>query len=188
MAHIVAGKLRKPTFIKDGCGPDGMSKMYGIELAEVIKDYKTGEKSYTNYKALFFAKTDAAKGYYDQALAEGSYVVVACEKIKLESREHNGQTYHSLVMENPRLEGANYPETSQQQAMPQQGWGQPQQAMPQSQPQRQAPQQQQRPAQQNQQQRQSQQQQQYTNPPMDFDDDVPFAPIGLQYRALLNAM
>ena len=141
MAHIVAGKLRKPTFIKDGCGPDGQSKMYGIELAEVIKDYKTGEKSYTNYKALFFAKTDAAKGYYDQALAEGSYVVVACEKIKLESREHNGQTYHSLVMENPRLEGANYPDTAQQQAMPQQGWGQQQQAMPQSQPQRQAPQQ-----------------------------------------------
>ena len=176
MAHIVAGKLRKPTFIKDGCGPDGQSKMYGIELAEVIKDYKTGEKSYTNYKALFFAKTDAAKGYYDQALAEGSYVVVACEKIKLESREHNGQVYHSLVMENPRLEGANYPETAQNG-----GWGQPQQAMPQSQPQRQAPQQQ-RPA------RQQQQQQQYTNPPMDFDDDVPFAPIGLQYRTLLNAM
>ena len=177
MAHIVAGKLRKATFIKDGCGPDGQSKMYGIELAEVIKDHKTGEKSYTNYKSLFFAKTDAAKGYYDQALAEGSYVVVACEKIKLESREHNGQVYHSLVMENPRLEGANYPETAKSN-----GWGQPQQAMPQSQPQRQAPQQQQRPTQ------QQQQQQQYTNPPMNFDDDVPFAPIGLQYRALLNAM
>lgn len=158
MAHIVAGKLRKATFIKDGCGPDGMSKMYGIELAEVIKDYKTGEKSYTNYKALFFAKTDAAKGYYDQALAEGSYIVVACEKIKLESREHNGQTYHSLVMENPRLEGANYPETAQD-------WGQPQQAMPQSQPQRQAPQHQQRqPAPQQNMQQQSPQ----------WDSDVPF--------------
>ena len=163
MAHIVAGKLRKPTFIKDGCGPDGQSKMYGIELAEVIKDYKTGEKSYTNYKALFFAKTDAAKGYYDQALAEGSYVVVACEKIKLESREHNGQVYHSLVMENPRLEGANYPETAQSG-----GWGQPQQATPQSQPQRQAPQQQrqaqQNPVQQNIQQPQQQQ----------WDSDIPF--------------
>ena len=181
MAHIVAGKLRKPTFIKDGCGPDGQSKMYGIELAEVTKDYKTGEKSYTNYKALFFAKTDAAKGYYDQALAEGSYVVVACEKIKLESREHNGQVYHSLAMENPRLEGANYPETAQSG-----GWGQPQQVMPQSQPQRQAPQQQQRPVQQNMQQQQPQQL--HTNPPMNFDDDIPFAPVGLQYRALLNAM
>ena len=163
MAHIVAGKLRKATFIKDGCGPDGMSKMYGIELAEVIKDYKTGEKSYTNYKALFFAKTDAAKGYYDQALAEGSYVVVACEKIKLESREHNGQTYHSLVMENPRLEGANYPEAAQNS-----GWGQPQQAMPQSQPQRQAPQQQ-RPAQQNHVQQNIQQPQQ-----QQWDSDIPF--------------
>lgn len=165
MAHIVAGKLRKPTFIKDGCGPDGQSKMYGIELAEVIKDYKTGEKSYTNYKALFFAKTDAAKGYYDQALAEGSYVVVACEKLKLESREHNGQVYHSLVMENPRLEGANYPETAQNS-----GWGQPQQAMPQSQPQRQAPQHQRQQApQQNMQ--QSQQQPQQWN---DMDDTIPF--------------
>ena len=167
MAHIVAGKLRKPTFIKDGCGPDGQSKMYGIELAEVIKDYKTGEKSYTNYKALFFAKTDAAKNYYDQALAEGSYVVVSCEKIKLESREHNGQVYHSLVMENPRLDGANYPETSQQQAVPQQGWGQPQQAMPQSQPQRQGfhnPPQGQPAPQQNMQQPQQQQ----------WDSDIPF--------------
>lgn len=179
MAHIVSGKLRKPTFIKDGCGTDGQSKMYSIELSEFNKDYKTGEKSYTNYKALFFAKTDAAKNYYDQAMVEGSYVVVACEKLKLESREHNGQMYHSLVMENPRLEGANYPETAQQQAMPQQGWGQPQQAVPQSQPQR--PVQQHRPQQQA-------PQQQYANPPANFDDDVPFAPIGLQYPSLLNAM
>lgn len=162
MAHIVAGKLRKPTFIKDGCGPDGMSKMYGIELAEVIKDYKTGEKSYTNYKALFFAKTDAAKSYYDQALAEGSYVVVACEKVRVEEQSgQDGRTYIRLVMENPRLEGANYPETAQNS-----GWGQPQQAMPQSQPQRQAPQQQQ-------QQRQSQPPV-YNDPPMDFDSDIPF--------------
>ena len=187
MAHIVAGKLRKPTFIKDGCGPDGQSKMYAIELVEVVKiksqegGIVVDKKIYTNYKALFFAKTGAAKSYYDQALAEDSYVVVACEKIKLESREHNGQVYHSLVMENPRLEGANYPETAQNS-----GWGQPQQAMPQSQPQRkapqQAPQQQQRPAQ------QQQHQQQYANPPMNFDDDIPFAPVGLQYLALLNAM
>ncbi len=28
---------------------------------------------------------------------------------------------------------------------------------------------------------------QYSEPPMDFDDDIPFAPIGLQYRELLNA-
>ena len=76
MTHIVQGKIRKAPFIKEGCGPDGMSKMYAVELSEVVKDYKSGEKSYTNYKAMFFAKTPNAQAYYDQALAEGSYIVV----------------------------------------------------------------------------------------------------------------
>lgn len=152
MTHVVAGKLRKATFIKDGCGPDGMSKMYGIELAEVVKDYKTGEKSYTNYKALFFAKTPNAQSYYDQALAEGSYVVVSCDKIKIEQREHNGQTYTTLTMENPRLDGANYPGQSQHRQPSQQqqgGYSRPQQ---QSQPAAQV----------------------YNEPLNDFDDDIAF--------------
>lgn len=29
---------------------------------------------------------------------------------------------------------------------------------------------------------------QYSDVPMDFDDDIPFAPVGLQYRNLLNAI
>ncbi len=151
MTHVVAGKLRKATFIKDGCGPDGMSKMYGIELAEVVKDYKTGEKSYTNYKALFFAKTPNAQAYYDQALAEGSYVVVSCEKLKIEQREHNGQTYTTMMMDNPRLDGANYPEQGQQQG-------------------------QQQASQQYQQQQRQQAQQQWANPQQgqQWDDDLAF--------------
>ena len=83
MSHVVAGKLRKAPFIKEGCGQDGQSKMYAIELAEMTKDWQTQEKSYTNYKALFFAKTDAAKQFYDHAFAEGAFVVVYCEKIKV---------------------------------------------------------------------------------------------------------
>ena len=149
MTHVVAGKLRKATFIKDGCGPDGMSKMYGIELAEVVKDYKTSDKSYTNYKALFFAKTPNAQEYYDQALAEGSYIVVSCEKLKIEQREHNSQTYITLMMENPRLDGANYPEQGQQQ-------------------------QQQQSAQQNQYQQQRQGMQQQQQPQQQWDSDIPF--------------
>lgn len=35
---------------------------------------------------------------------------------------------------------------------------------------------------------QYQQPPQYNEPPMDFDDDIPFAPIGLQYPSLLNCM
>lgn len=53
---------------------------------------------------------------------------------------------------------------NQQQQSPQQqqgGWGQPHQ------------------------QQQQQPQQQYNEPPMDFDDDIPFAPIGLMYNNAL---
>lgn len=150
MTHVVAGKLRKATFIKDGCGPDGMSKMYAVELAEVCKDYKSGEKSYTNYKAMLFAKTPNAQAYYDQALAEGSYIVVSCEKLKVEQREHNGQIYITLMMESPRLDGANYPEQGQQQSQ--------QQANPQYQ-----------------QQQRQQAQQQWANPNgQQWDDDLAF--------------
>ena len=156
MTHIVQGKIRKAPFIKEGCGPDGMSKMYAVELAEVVKDYKSGEKSYTNYKAMFFAKTQNAQAYYDQALAEGSYIVVSCEKLKIEQREHNGTTYITLMMEIPRLDGANYPEQGQQQASQQYQQQQRQQA----QQQWANPQQQRQPA--------------YNEPPMDFDDEIPF--------------
>lgn len=157
MTHIVQGKIRKAPFIKEGCGPDGMSKMYAVELVEVVKDYKSGEKSYTNYKAMFFAKTPNAQAYYDQALAEGSYIVVSCEKLKIEQREHNGTTYITLMMDSPRLDGANYPEQGQQQASQQYQQQQRQQA----QQQWANPQQQRQPA--------------YSEPPMDFDDqDIQF--------------
>ena len=151
MTHIVQGKIRKAPFIKEGCGPDGMSKMYAVELAEVVKDYKSGEKSYTNYKAMFFAKTPNAQAYYDQALAEGSYIVVSCEKLKVEHREHNGQIYITLMMESPRLDGASHPEQGQQQG-------------------------QQQASQQYQQQQRQQAQQQWANPQQgqQWDDDLPF--------------
>jgi hypothetical protein len=155
MSHIVSGKLRKAPFIKEGCG-QGDSTMFVIELAEMNKDWQTQEKSYTNYKAMFFAKTDAAKGYYHKAFAEGSFVVVQCEKLKVDTfQADSGVTYVTLNMENARLEGALTVEDQggmPQQPQQQQGWGQPQQ--------------QQRAPQQN--------QQQYNEPPRDFDDNIPF--------------
>lgn len=132
--HVVSGKLRKAPFIKDNCGPDGQSKMYAIELSEMTQDYKTQEKSYTNYRAVLFAKTQAAKQFYDNATAQDSFVVLTCEKLKVDSREHEGKTYITLSMENAKLEGANFTESAPQQG----GWGQPSPA----------PQQPQRPAQQ----------------------------------------
>lgn len=174
MSHIVSGKLRKAPFIKEGCG-QGDSTMFIIELAEMTKDYQTQEKSYTNYKAMFFAKTDAAKGYYHKAFAEGSFVVVQCEKLKVDTfQADSGVTYVTLNMENARLEGAltaedqgGMPQQPQQQ---QQGWGQPQQ--PQQAPQQQrAPQQGYNQPQGNMNQPPQQGGYQQPNPPVDFDDD-----------------
>jgi single-stranded DNA-binding protein len=167
MAHIVSGKLRKAPFIKEGCGPQGDSTMFIIELAEMNKDWQTQEKSYTNYKAMFFAKTDAAKSYYHKAFAEGSFVVVQCEKLKVDTfQADSGVTYVTLNMENARLEGVLTIEDQggMSQQPQQQGWGQPQQPQQPQQP-HQAPQQQQRA---------QQQQQHQQQPPMDYSDDIPF--------------
>jgi transcription initiation factor TFIID subunit TAF12 len=174
MSHIVSGKLRKAPFIKEGCGPQGDSTMFIIELAEMNKDWQTQEKSYTNYKAMFFAKTDAAKGYYHKAFAEGSFVVVQCEKLKVDTfQADSGVTYVTLNMENARLEGALTVEDqggTPQQQQQQQGWGQPQQPQAQQQQQR-APQQGYNQPQGNMNQPPQQGGYQQPNPPADFDDD-----------------
>ena len=176
MAHTVPGLLRKAPFTKEGCGPQGDKKMYSVELTEVVKDYKTGEKTYSNYKAMFFAGTANAIAFYDKAFAEGSFVVIDCEKLKVETRDHNGTTYVTLQMENARLSGANYPENS----APQQGYEpaqQPpaQQAAPQMAP---AYQPQQAPAPQHAPQTQPASQPTpapaHNEPSMDFKDDIPF--------------
>jgi hypothetical protein len=163
MTHVVSGKIRKAPYIKAGCGQDGQSKMYAIELSEIVQDYKTQEKTYTNYRAIFFAKTPNAQQFYDSAMAEGSFVVVSCEKLKTEIRQHEGKTYVTLSMENAKLEGANYPEKQQ----PQQNGGQQSQqpknnncGKPQG-----GPVQQNAPA---------AQQPTYNEPTMDFDDNIPF--------------
>ena len=134
MAHVVSGKIFKAPFVKTGCGPQQDSTMYAVELSEVIKDFRDPNvKHYTNYKALFFAKTPAANDYYSKAFAEGSFVVVACEKLKVEVSDCG--KFVKLNMDNPRLEGAafndNQPARQQSQ---QQQWGQPSQPTPQNNP------------------------------------------------------
>lgn len=156
MAHTVSGKLRKAPFIKTGCGPQGDSTMYAIELSEMIKAYNSDEKFYTNYSMLFFAKTPAANDFYAKAFAEGSFVVVSCEKLKTDIQQgQDGRTFVKMQMENPRLEGVMpVSDMGGQPQQQQQGWGQPQQ------PQAQTPTHQQQP--------------QYNNPPAGFDSDIPF--------------
>ena len=153
MSHTVSGKLRKAPFIKTGCGPQQDSTMYVIELSEMVKDWQTQEKHYTNYSCMFFAKTQGANDLYSKVFEEGSFVVVSCEKLKTDIQQgQDGRTFVKMQMENPRLE--SFMAVSEMGAQQQGGYQQPAQ--------QQAPQQRQ------------QAQQQYNEPPMDFDDDIQF--------------
>ena len=114
--HIVHGELRKAPYIKSGVGKDGQSTMFIVELSEVIKDYKTGEKAYTNYSAMLFAASPAHIDHYSKTIVEGNFIVLTSEKLKIEVSECG--KYTKLMMDNARLEGSGYiaqPQGQQQQ-------------------------------------------------------------------------
>jgi len=128
--HIVHGTLRKEPMIKQLAE----STMFIVELSEMVKDFKTGEKTYTNYKAMLFAKTPAAIDYYTQATTLGSFIVLNCEKLKVETFDANsGKTYITLMMDNAKLEGAQFNQSAQPQQQ-QQYQPAPQQRAPQQAP------------------------------------------------------
>lgn len=140
--HIISGLLRKPTFTKQTTG--GM--MYCIELSEYQKG-KDGEAVYTNYKAAFFPKSQAAEDRLIKGLVEGNFVVVNCDNLKIDVSDC-GQ-YTKLDMSFPTLSNfdsggqvpqQNYQQPAAQQA-PQQNYQQPVQSAPQQQYQQPAPQQ-----------------------------------------------
>lgn len=77
---------------------------------------------------------------------------------ELGTREHEGKTYLTLRVSQISLVGGKPANGGQQGS-----WQQQQPTQPQG-------------------------QQTYSEPPADFDDDIPFAPLGLQYPALLLVM
>ena len=118
MSHTVSGKLFKAPFIKQGCGKDGQSTMFAFKLSEKTKDFKTGADVYANYDAVIYAQSQGQVDFYTQATAEGSFVVVSCEK--LAPKISDCGKYVNLNMDNARLENANYNESSAPQQAPQQ--------------------------------------------------------------------
>ena len=107
-----------------------------------------------------------------QYLKKGQFVVVTGE---LGTREHEGKTYVTLRVSNVTLGGKQDAQKSSQGQ--QQGYQQqPQQQRPQQSSYAQASGGMQRP------------QQQPQGGYQDFDDTIPFAPVGLQYLAILNCM
>ena len=134
MSHTVSGLIRKAPHIQAGQNNNGNYTMFCFELAEFNKGTQGKEDSYTNYSVALFAKSQGAIDFHGKAIAEGSFVVVNCDKLMVEKQtsKQDGREFIKLKMMNASLGDFNNP--NQQQVAPQQQGGYSQQA-----PQQQAP-------------------------------------------------
>lgn len=147
--HVITGEIRKEPFVKQGQN----GTLYIVELSESYKD-REGNRQYTNYKFFFNAKSDGMNNWYREAFQQGKIISVSCDQLRIDSSEYNGQIYNTLT--SAGFANLQFSQRGGKQQAPQQsqgGWGQPQQT---------------------QQQQQRQQAPQNNEPPMDFDDDIPF--------------
>ncbi|EGR1298303.1 single-stranded DNA-binding protein [Vibrio alginolyticus] len=144
-----------------------------VATSESWRDKATGEnREKTEWnRVVLFGKLAEVAGEY---LRKGSQVYIEGQLQTRKWKDQQGQDRYSteVVVQGfkgvMQMLGGRGNGTQQQQG----GWGQPQQ--PQQPPQ--------------QQQQHAPPQQQYSEPPMDFDDDIPFAPIGLQFPSILHCM
>lgn len=157
MPHIITGEIRKDVYTQEGNNAKGSWKRYTVELSESYKD-QAGQRQYTNYRATFFA-SEAQVNWYDHAFVKGRVISASCEQLSVQQREHNGTNYITLELLQPRLVFSQREPQQQsgQQSGQQGGWGAPQQPQPQKQ-----------------QEKPTRQAQVGAEPPMNFDDDIPF--------------
>lgn len=145
-----------------------------IATSESWRDKATGEQKEKTewHRIVIFGKLAEVAGEY---LRKGSQVYIEGQLQTRKWQDQSGQDRYSTevvvqgfngVMQMLGGKGDNQGSQKPQQPQQQQqgGWGQPQQ------PAQQAPQ---------------QAQPQYNEPPMDFDSDIPFAPVGLMYNNAL---
>lgn len=152
--------------------PDGKAAAnISIGCSEKWKDKNTNEqKERTEWvRCTAFGRLAEIMGEY---LYKGSLVYVSGKMQTKKWQDQSGQDRYTteIIVSEMKMLSSKSDNQHQQQG----GLGQPQQ--PQAQPQRQ-------PAQQPQ-----QAQPQYNEPAIDMDEEIPFAPIALQYRKLLNAI
>lgn len=157
-----------------------------IATSESWKDKNTGEQKERTewHRVALFGKLAEIAGEY---LRKGSQVYIEGQLQTRKWQDQNGQDRYSTevvvqgfngVMQMLGSRGENGGQQQGSYQAPQGGgYGAPQQQQQQGYqaPQQQAPQRQQQPP-------------QYNEPPQDFDDNPPFAPIGLSNRNLLNAI
>lgn len=144
--HVVTGEIRKAPKVLD-------NGTYIVEIAESYKD-KDGNRQYTNYAFFFASKTEGQRNFHANVFQVGKVITVSFEQAKVSNREHNGTIYSTIQAAGfAKLDFAQFTQDGGNQ-----GWGQPQQ--PQQQTQRQQQQPSAKPT--------------GNEPPMDFDDDIPF--------------
>lgn len=104
----------------------GDSIGFGIRFGKKYRDPKTKADDWTNYEAVIFAKSQGQIDFYRSSLVEGSVVTITCREQCIDSREHNGTTYHSIKMLNAYLDDVNTMDGAPQGHAPvQQGYQQP---------------------------------------------------------------
>lgn len=163
--------------------PDGTAvATITIATSEKWRDKATNEEREKTewHRVVFWGKKAEIASEY---LRKGSQVYI---EGKLETRKWQDQSGQDRYSTEVVVKGYNgiMQMLGNRSGASNQSWGQPQQ--PQHSVGNQNRGQQQQAASRQQAQQRPQQQPQYNEPPMDFDDDIPFAPIGLQYRSLLN--
>lgn len=138
-----------------------------IATSETWRDKTTGEQRERTewHRVAIFGRLAEVAGEY---LRKGSQVYIEGQLQTRKWQDQNGQDryttevvvqgYHGVMQMLGSRQGSSQPSTP-----PQQPTQQAAQQKPASAP-------------------------QYNEPPMDFDDDIPFAPIGLSARALLHCM
>lgn len=154
MGHTITIKLQKPA--REFAAGDSIG--FGIRGGVRYYDRKSQKNEFTNYQAVIFAKEGKQAEFYREALTEGAIVEVFGESIKVDV--YDGQNGQSITLEfnNARL---GFIEAGNKQGKPQQ----------QDSGKNSAPQNQQQWGQQH---AQGQMQSRPEDPPMDFDDDIPF--------------
>ncbi|EKF9578289.1 single-stranded DNA-binding protein [Vibrio cholerae] len=145
-----------------------------IATSETWRDKATGEQKEKTewHRVTIYGKLAEVCG---ECLRKGSQVYIEGQLQTRKWQDQNGQDRYTTEVVVQAYNGAMLMLGSRAQSStsaPQSGgWGQPQQPLPQNSgyvP--------------------AQAQPQYNEPPMDFDDDIPFAKLGLQYRTLLQCV
>ena len=156
----------------------GESVGFGIRGGVKYYDRQTKQDAYTNYECVIFAKQQRQIEFYQSALVAGSIVEVTGQKLAIKQFQGNNGLSLSIELLDASIgfigtAGAQQAQGQQQQ----QGYQQPQQ--------------QQRPQQNAYAQASGGMQRQQQQPQggyQDFDEQIPFAPVGLQHRSILNCM